>query len=193
MRSMIVIGLTLLSLLAGGCKEKTVFQPIPYTYVFSFNMLPQGSTAFADSSTLSGAEIRQAIVEQLDGDFSLEEITQNNVESLAYVLIDTDQTHAIINGDFRIRYANGAAADLIDLEDVVLGEILGVPQSVSLTDQNIAIVQQAVDEIIAGSSISNITVSGAGSTSHLVNRFIIEVRLTITHVVEQKVEIFDPF
>ena len=113
--------------------------------------------------------------------------------SLAYVLIDTDQTHAIINGDFRIRYANGAAADLIDLEDVVLGEILGVPQSVSLTDQNIAIVQQAVDEIIAGSSISNITVSGAGSTSHLVNRFIIEVRLTITHVVEQKVEIFDPF
>ena len=108
------------------------------------------------------------------------------------MLRSTDQHHAIRSGDFVLDTGGGAPISLIHLENVILGDILDLPQPVALGDSAVADLEETLDAILAGDRTRRIEVYGGGRVSHRVERFRIEVHLTLTHVVEQTVDVLDP-
>lgn len=183
----------ILLFISSGCQLKEIDQPIPFTYVFDFDMAADGSTSFNDSASVSAQEISSALQDQLDGELSLESISESYVEGLSYTLLDVDQTHAIVNSDFTLFYGGNTPVSLLSLEDVIIGEILNEPQPVAMPPEGVDLLQTAIDNILSGNASGELLVTGQGSISHLVRRFTLRVEITVTHVVQQEIEVFDPF
>ncbi len=189
----ITFALLCIGILQFACDTKIILIPIPNTYGFNFQVyLEEGFTEYADSDTLTAQDVLDAIEANLSDDLTLADVKNHAIESLSYELLYVDQSHAIFTGDFVMTYGEYQPVTLLSLENAVVGELVGNPQTTTFNESTVDLLQTALQEILDGNNESRIVVNAQGNVSHLVRSFEIQVSVTISHVVEQMIDVPDP-
>jgi len=185
--------LVTIALLLSSCVEKIVYLPFPTTFQVILNISVQNNNAFFVEESVSGLEIASEIRNQLQGEFGFDEINDTQIEGLAFTILETDDIHSAINASFSLSYAGSPQETLFDLQELILGNRIGERQEADLNANGVSLLNQALMDIIDGNNNSLVIVNGTGEAFPEVNQFTLLLEFTATPIIEQKVEIFDPF
>lgn len=182
-----------IALFLSSCVEKIVYLPFPTTFqvILNVNVLPNNS--FDVTESVTGLEIANEIRNQLQGEFGFEEIDETQIEGLAFSILETDDIHSAANATFALSYAGSQEEVLFDVNGLLLGNNLGERQEIDLNANGVDLLNQALEDIIDGDNNSQVVVRVSGEAFPQVTRFTLLLEFTATPIIEQKVEIFDPF
>lgn len=180
----------LLIIFFSACEEVEVLQPVPITYELVFDIrLSPDDRSFDETVVFSSSEILSAIDEHLNDEFSMNDIRTIHVEGLAYTLLETNLSLSVVNGFFQASYGDDSLKTLVALENVVLGEILQEQQVMNLQEEGVALLKDALTDILNHTPRGDIVVHARGETFHPLRYMKILLELTLTPVVKQTVEV----
>gem|GEM_PF-3417729 len=173
-----------------ACEEVEVLQPVPITYKLIFDIhLSPDERSFDETVIFSSSEILSAIEDHLGEQFSMEDIQTIHVEGLAYTLLETDLSLSVVNGFFQAAYGNDSLKTLIELKDVVLGEILEERQVMELQEEGVMLLKEALTDILNHNARGDILIHARGETFQPLRRMKILLEITLTPVVKQTIEV----
>jgi len=193
MKKYISIAILILSLLFSGCVTKLVNYPLPITFVLQFPV-STSVTNFSSQGVLSGQILAGEILNQLEG-VSLKDIQDITLEAVAFTARNASDLSPNFTGQLEVAYGDTNFVKLLDMNNVNIGQIQGQPQSVDLLPAAVQLINNAVEDILMSNSLQNIFFRTQGTlnpppTGTL--NFVLEIELTITTVVQQEQDIFDP-
>lgn len=179
--------------LFGSCDKTTVYLPIPTTFELPIPVtVPLGSSTFSEGAVIDGSIISQDILDQLDDAITPDEITQYNVEGVAYEILSTNQPGAVVNANIIIQTAGGSA-QLFSITDLTLSDAIGTQIQPDLNPAAIMLIEGALESILAGNTSATIGAVADGSVVQSAEtELLLLISLTVAPVVEQEVEVFDP-
>jgi len=193
MRKYISIGLIILPLIFSSCVTKLVNYPLPVTFILPLP-ISTSVTSFSAQGVVPGQVLAGEILNQLEG-VSLNDIQSITLEAVAFTVSNASDPTPSFTGQLEVAYGNANFIKLLDMNNVNIGQIQGQPQSVDLQPAAVQLINNAVEDILMNQSLQNILFRTQGSlnpppTGTL--NFVLEIELTITTVVQQEQDIFDP-
>lgn len=195
MKKYILICFIFVLMVLFSCKDVIVFYPIPLKSEAIFLIQTSGGSYNIEDS-LDAQDLWKDVLAKLNKQgLSTEDIEQIKLEGIAYTILHTDNPNAVVNGELEITYATQTEI-IIHLQDINFGQILNEPQVNALTPGGVALLNQALNNLInsqGNAGVISVESSGnltAGTTGEV--KFTMLVEFTITSIVKKKQEIFDP-
>ncbi|MGH1365552.1 MAG: hypothetical protein ACRBF0_18465 [Calditrichia bacterium] len=185
--------LLFICLFSSSCVEKIVYLPFPTSFAVVLNINVQNNNTFDVTETVNGLDIAEEIRNQLQGEFGFEEIRETKIEGMSFAILDTDNAHSAANASFGLSYDGSAEEVLFSVDGLLLGDSIGERKEISLNSNGVDLLNLALEDIVEGNSGSLVTVHVTGEAFPEVTRFTLLLEFTATPIVEQRVEIFDPF
>jgi hypothetical protein len=125
---------------------------------------------------------------------SMGDVEKIVLEGAAYIVVETNNSDAVVNDSLNIRYESPEFINIMYLDQLNLGQALNIPQTDVLTADGVSLFNSILDDIKNNRTLSVVFIQSksalvAGGTEAI---FKVLVDLTITTVVKRTQTIFDP-
>ena len=196
MKKYILVLLALLFVFS-GCVKKQVFMPLPFSFSESVELMTDGN------GNINGQFIFPAQTFNTDIKAKLEELNEYvdintvTIEGVSLEILDTNSPNSTI--DLKLYVQSGSTqnpTELLELDNVSLGQILNEPQIVELNEDGVTVIKNVMTELVQNNTISNDLIakaSGTASSTSSTVTFDIEVSIVVSVIVRQCQEVFDMF
>jgi hypothetical protein len=177
-----------------SCKDVVVYYPIPLTSSVEFIITTSGGS-YSETLPLNTDDIFKDLHKKLaEFSLTLTDIDQIKLEGAAYTITKISNPSAQVSGGVDLSYDLSLPTTVMSLDQLVLGDIVGIPQENALSKPGVDLLNQALDDLRNG-TVGVITVNSKGSlapgTTGQVT-FTMLVEFTITSVVTKKQSVFSP-
>ncbi len=193
MKKYMFISLILIAYLFQSCTTKLVFYPLPVTLELS---LPVSTTTtnFSTQSVLPGQVIANEIFDQLEG-VSVKDIEKITLEAVAFTVSNASDASPNFSGQLEVAYGNPNFITLLSMNNLNIGQIQGHKQVTDLQANAVQLLNNAVNDILINQSSQSVFFRAQGSLNPPPSgtlSFNLVIELTVTPVVKQEQDIFDP-
>jgi hypothetical protein len=182
------------ALLVMSCKDVVVYYPIPLTSSVEFIITTSGGS-YEENLPVHTDEIFADLQKKLaEFGLTLSDVDRIRLEGAAYTITKISNASARISGVVDLSYDSSPFATVMSLNQLLLGDIEGVPQKNALSKEGVTLLNQGLDDLSNG-IVGVMTVKSEGSlapgTTGQVT-FTMLVEFTITSVVTKKQTVFSP-
>ncbi|HQU71551.1 MAG TPA: hypothetical protein PKV71_01760 [Calditrichia bacterium] len=196
MKKIFAIAVLVLISLFSACttEERIIFFPVPTGFEAIFNINSSNSTQFDEMVVLDGDSLAARFAEQLaDGDFSLDDIEDLDIESITYTLIATTDPASVVNAALEISYGGSARVPVYSIQNTVTGDVLDIEQQPTLSAPAINLLTQALKDMLIFNSVGDIVLYTRGDIDRSNVALTLRVNLVATPLVSSTLEIVQPF
>lgn len=191
-----IFAIVLLSIIALiSCNNVKVNYPIPLKSSAEFLILTSGGS-YNDTLYIDTRDIFADLESELrKADLSLSDLQGINLEGAAYTMTQTSDSTAIVEGAVYIQYFNSPFTEVMTVKPLAFSDILYQPQVDALNADGVAILNQALQDLINTPGINRqIGVKSNGSLTPGSGDigFTMLVEFTITAIVQKEVSKLSP-
>ncbi len=194
MKKYIILFLILSAILLISCKDVVVYYPIPLTSSVEFIITTSGGS-YSENLQLYTDDIFADMQKKL-AEFNLElsDVDRIKLEGAAFTITKISNPNAEVSGLVDLSYRSSSYETVMSLNQLVLGTIEGIPQTDALSEEGVAMLNDALNDLRTGIvGVVDINSKGSlapGSTGQVT--FTMLVEFTITSVVTKKQTVFSP-